>query len=239
MPGNPKDVWEKDHLLEICRRQAEFLFPESPSLSNGLAEAITTDLLLLAEVDIHSRPVLHGEELKQLRNVANRVHNYLMGRLKLGKYDEWLESIDLDRKRELSKCYKSITDDLLRNVEASEPAAQELENAFREFDRELENAYAPLRKKYQEFLREMEGKSFEDFETNRWLAARIQDIARSLGRVFTCTRCKAPARFKCIQAGASKRGAFVFAHDDTTHSAGSSVPGLFLTKPPIDRRKKN
>ncbi len=93
-----------------------------------------------------------------------------------------------------------------------------------------------MQRKFDEYLAALEGTRLESLAENQALAKQLQRLLDSYGFRVRCPECGEPAIMRCLSAGNSTTGAFVFDHylseGRTFHGGKSSIPKLEVVPKP-------
>jgi hypothetical protein len=118
---------------------------------------------------------------------------------------------------------------------AEHPAAISLE-ALADLSSILEQARRETIGKIERHLQSIAGARLDSLQANQMLAKSLHVLLDSHGFRLRCPECGTPAIMRCLAAGNSQTGAFVFdhvlAHGRTFHGGKSSIPKLEVVAKP-------
>lgn len=104
---------------------------------------------------------------------------------------------------------------------------------------EIRSYEESLKKSIESRLRQFQGWSFGSLQENQAFAKMVHELLDQHGLRVQCPECSSPAILRCIKAGNSKHGVFVFDHyletGRTFHGGPTSVPGLSIIAKPQRR----
>ncbi|MEY4566366.1 MAG: hypothetical protein RLY14_1336 [Planctomycetota bacterium] len=104
---------------------------------------------------------------------------------------------------------------------------------------EIRSYEESLRKSIEARLRQFQGWAFGSLQENQAFAKMVHELLDQHGLRVQCPECGNPAILRCLKAGNSKNGVFVFDHylDDgrTFHGGPTAVPALTLIGKPQRR----
>lgn len=223
-----------DRLVQIAWQQRQPMLAE-PTRRNTESESGEEDENSESNPTDHALvfgPVLHAGDCIALLEVV------------LDKSDEALTKPEKQLfLRAIQLVAERVYGGLRQRMSMPEPTLGQAVEQMTQLRNEIESIQQQIVRTIEGRLLQFHGWSFGTLQENQSLAKMIHQLLDSHGLRVQCPECKNPAILRCLRAGNSKTGAFVFDHylesGRTFHGGPNSVPLLKVVAKPARRASAN
>ncbi len=212
-----------DRLVQIAWQQKQPMLAE-PTAANAENE----DAGNPTEHALIFGPVLHaGESIALLEIVLDKSDRALT---KAEKH-LYLRAVQLIAER--------VYGGLRQRMSMPDPTLQQAMGQMNQLSNEIKSLQQQIVRTIESRLQSFHGWSFGSLSENQAFAKMVHQTLDSHGLRVECPECGHPAILRCLRAGNSKKGAFVFDHylesGRTFHGGRSTVPLLKVVPKPARR----